>query len=135
MIEPTRNASRIAAPDWWPCMDYKPKTPITHLYRSMRVDGNDLVDIFSSVREFAKDSDNLCIAVIRAVARGSQERSPFLHASTSISAAHRFSLLGHAIRSEEAHSQVFVKIDIWSWYQSGTLTRDMIIDLSSDKAH
>jgi hypothetical protein len=131
MTEPKFKAAKICAPLWWP---FNGKTPISYLYRSMRVDWDDLVDRYGPEREYASDDYRLRSLVIRAVAKGSSVRSPFLHASTSISAAHRYSLMGQACRSEEADRQVFVRIDIWSWSQSGTLTRDMIIDLSTIKA-
>ena len=100
----------------------------------MRPDMDDLKFVKHRAMDFAPDSDELRVEVLRAIGHGSKERSPFLHTSTSLIKAHRWAQLAHVERQEEARSQVMVRIDVWAWYQSGKMAEDMMVDLSTLKA-
>ena len=121
----------VTAPAWWPRSNDGKKTPVTHLFRSMRPDLDDLVLKEHSARKLASDSDEMRVQVLRSVASGSEHRSPFLHASLSLTSAHTWMMLGRSNREEDPQRQLMARIDIWSWYQSGEMAADQIIDLSN----
>ena len=78
--------------------------------------------------------------VLRAVAHGSAERSPFLHASWDRHLAHRWHQLAQRAQSrgEKEAQQILVEIDIWGWYKYCLSTKlrhqACIIDMSSNVA-
>jgi hypothetical protein len=110
------------------------KKPVRYVFRAMRVDGDDLRNQDSHVRVIEPDGDQMRIEVIRSVAKGSIIRSPFLHVSTSLMAAHHFHVRAQSTHAELEENQVLVKIDLWAWYQQCEVTMDMIIDLSTHEA-
>ena len=121
----------IQPPDWWPKWE---KIPITHIFRAMRPDMDDLMFVPHACHAFDPNSDEMKVEIMSALVHGSKQRSPFLHGSISLSKAHRWSQLAQEHRGEEVREQVLVKIDLWAWYQSGGVTQDMILDLSSPAA-
>ena len=70
-------ASTMRVPDWWPCEGESRKAPITHLYRAMRTDMKDLLDIPCESHHLHPDSDLMKVEVIRAVAEGSKKNFSF----------------------------------------------------------
>ncbi len=129
--QPVRAPALVSPPQWWP---HNKSIPITHVFRSMRADLDDLKHTQHNVHHVDHDSDNMRREVLRAVVHGSTERSPFLHTSRSMEAAQCYAAMGRVDRGEEMHSQMMVKIDLWGWYQTGTLKEHTIIDLSSTQA-
>ena len=121
------DGSQPSLPAWWPIYNNK---PCQYLYRTMRPDGDDLRFEPHRAHSMTIDSDELRVEVLRSVAFGSQERSPFVHFSKSMVAPHRFSGMARANRNEEAHSQVFVRLDIMKMFLRGVLTETQLLDMS-----
>ena len=97
----------------------KNNNPISHVFRAMRPDMDDLIDLPHKAHSLHHASDEMREAVLYAVGFGSKNRSPFLHSSMTLSAASRWASMGQTNRQEKPFSHVMVKIDLWSWYQSG----------------
>ena len=117
----------------------KKKQHVTKLYRAMRLDLADLVFRYEKeLHSLPAHHDEIRRRALRAAAMGSDERSPFLHASWSFEAAHRWHQLSSAHRKERPEEQILVEIDLWEWYlrcwfEVEPLRRDMIVDLSTIK--
>ena len=114
----------------------------------------DLNYVFHEAMRFDPDSDEFVWHVLNAVAHGSEkgQRSPFWHASVTLVNAHRWRAMADARRAAASGSQpsgsgsgsqpsgsgsdhrVAVRIDIWAWFQSGTMKNHTLIDLSTDAA-
>ena len=103
-------------PTWW-SRDHA-KTPITHVYRAMRIDSRDLMPVPANrptankktIDEFRKD-------VMEALVEGSIENSLLLHASTSFWQARNFHAMAQGARNENQADQVIVRIALWGLWQ------------------
>ena len=127
-----------AVPPNWPW--YKNK-PVTYVYRAMRLDMDDLKPaVHGRLHEaqllFRRTNGQMTDEgrkhVLRAVLKGSKERSPFLHTSTSVASTNSW----HCLARQDRHEQqsVMCKIDIWGAYCAGVLKEEMVIDLSDRNA-
>ena len=95
---------------------------------------DDLNFVFHEAMDLPADSDELVWHVLKAVEKGSKVRSPFWHASTSLSAAQRWRAMAETSGSQPSGSSVAIRIHIWEWYQSGKTPPHALIDLSTDDA-
>ena len=127
----------LDVPSWWP--RNSGKLPITHVYRIMRPDMDDLMGTTHKALLMDADSDSLRYEVLDALVFGSRVRSPFLHTCSTFVAAHRWRSMGLSRKkdlSEEecsalSQETVAVRIDIWAWYQSGSMPPQGVVDLSN----
>ena len=123
-------------PEWLKSMFLK--KPGMKLYRAMRPDLRDLKSQFEAgLHDASADADIVRVRALRAVALGSEERSPFYHASTTLQGARHWHFLGRQDRGEVAGDQLLVQLDVWDWFQyeelqgRGEFKEDWIIDLST----
>ena len=123
----------LLPPEWWPKVN---KKPVTHVYRIMRVDMDDIQfcsETFRDVARMKRDSKEFISETLRAVAKGCNYRTPFLHASLSLTAAHEWGVMAmeSGLKWDPTYETLAVRIDIWAWYQSGEVPEQGIIDLPS----
>ena len=126
-------------PPWWPRDGTN--LPRKKCYRAIRTDMDDFVYMYSkNVHSLTEHCFEMRELVLRAVAHGSAERSPFLHASWDRHLAHRWHQLAQRAQSrgEKEAQQILVEIDIWGWYKYCLSTKlrhqACIIDMSSHVA-
>ena len=119
--------SSILPPAWWPKGN---QNPISHVFRAMRPDMDDLRFVHHIAHSYDDASDEMRIEVLYAVRFGSKNRSPFLHTSMTLTGASRWASHGQTSQGRKLpFSHVMVKIDFWSWYQSGSMPRRAVIRL------
>ena len=132
-----RGAPKGLAPPWWP------KFPNRHLpiiRRVMRDDMDDLVYV-NHADMHSTDIDEQTKAALKACLTGSQVPSPFFHASVTrdISQVWRLKAdrrgghkpVGPQPSDGPAPTRVMIEADILSWYASGSMPDEAMIDLSS----
>ena len=100
----------------------QPRVP--YVWRTMRKDMDDLRLINNAVHGVGRDDDKMRSLVVQAVGYGSQERSPFLHACASHSAALRWYCM--AGTREPQHELTMVRMDVQACGEGN------LIDVSSD---
>ena len=133
--------ANIAVPPWWPKDTYD-KRPITFVYRILRRDLDDLNKADHPAKRMDKRGDEFAFEVLKAVGKGSHERSPFWHATKSLHAAHQWRTKAETSKDGVARvgsqpsggNRVAIRIDLWEWWQSGKMPEDALIDLSNIKA-
>ena len=106
--------------------------PMTYLYRILRPDLDDLNIVGHRARHLEHGGDDFACEVLKALCKGSNERSPFWHASKSLWCAHEWRTKAEASNGVEPSGgkRVAIRIDIWQWYQSGRMPSQALIDLS-----
>ena len=112
---------QVAWPPWWP-MTFD-KKPMTYLYRILRPDLDDLNIVGHRARHLEHGGDDFACEVLKALGNGSNERSPFWHASKSLWLAHEWRTKAEASNGVEpgGGKRVAIRIDIWQWYESGKM--------------
>ena len=127
-----RLTAKFEAPKWWPMVNQK---PCTHLYRICRPDMDDLKFVEHEAMRLVHGSDKFAWHVLNAVQHGSNHRTPFWHASVSISAAQRWRAMADSgSQPSGSGNSVAIRIDIWEWFQAGTMPDHALIDLTSPAA-
>ena len=108
------------------------KKPLTFLYRILRRDLDDLNIVDHRARHLEHGGEDFACEVLKALGNGSNERSPFWHASKSLWLAHEWRTKAEASNGVEpgGGKRVAIRIDIWQWYQSGRMPSQALIDLS-----
>ena len=92
---------------------------------------NDLIYEWMQAMRIPHGSEEFQKMVLHCVLRGSRVRSPFWHASTSLTASHQWLAKARSSGSQPSEGKrVAIRIDIWAWYQSGEMLEDGLIDLS-----
>ena len=128
---------RVLPPKWWPIWGNK---PVTHVYRIMRVDMDDLQMVREDVEKmqgYERGGEMFKSETLRAVLYGSKGfRSPFLHCSICPTVAQKWGAMSacNARLTDPTREVLTVRIDIWAWHQSGTMPNGAIIDLSNSNA-
>ena len=144
-------AAKFDVPDWWPTINNK---PVSVLYRILRKDMDDLN--FEEHRAMKMDpkSDEFKVEILRSITKGSKERTPFWHCSTTLNASRQWKYkaddataptrAGWKERGSQPIQQdpdainkterVAIRIDILDYYHSGKMLPDAMIDISTQQA-
>ena len=77
-------AAKLDIPDWWPKLN---KQPISELFRILRKDMNDLNYEEHPAMSMDPNSDEYKVEILRSITKGSKERTPFWHTSTTLNAS------------------------------------------------
>ena len=131
-------------PEWWP-RDGQSHL-CTYLFRILRTDQTDWNSTDHEAKHMQDDgSQPRTIKFVREVLRSVRYGSghgfdnPFCPTSTSIRAAREWrskadDASSNQIQGREGHFRVCLRIDIWAWFQSGTMPPAALIDLSTTAA-
>ena len=138
-----QRCAALSVPDCWPL------TPqghhCTYLFRILKTDGSDWVSTDHAAKHMGDDGSqpranhiSFVREVLRSVRYGSDYGydNPFWPTSTSIRAAREWrsradDVSSRQIHGREGHYRVCIRIDIWAWFQSGTMPPAALIDLST----
>ena len=96
---------------------------------------DDLTAVDHAAMHLDHGSDEFGWHVFNAVGHGCAQRSPFWHASVSLCSAHCWRAIADSERvASGGGCRVAIRIDIWEWFQSGTMPDHGLTDLSDDAA-
>ena len=119
-------------PKLWPHTgEGRNRRPVKWVYRIMQQSCYDQQDIDHKIRSMnAKDFRSHALWWI---AHGSEDdqRSPFWHATTTLTAANR---LKFSSTRPAACQGIAIRIDVERWYQEGYMPNECVIDVSTTKA-